>query len=264
MRKIIPIFLLTLFSRQKVVTVKLDAAPSQLVIEGNITDTQGPDTVRIMRSVNFYADNNFPGVSGATVTVADNTGAKETLTEIPPGIYITKTLKGTPGNTYNLSVVINDTIYTAASTMPQPVNFDSVTFTTNSAFRKGQITPLVNFQDPPGITNYYRFEQQINGVPFSKDFFVFEDRLSDGRYIQWNLRMDSAYLSTGDLLKVNMYCVDKNDYNYFFQLFQSGGSGARSVFNTDASPANPSTNISNGAYGYFSAHTVRSKTVIVP
>jgi hypothetical protein len=58
-----------------------------------------------------------------------------------------------------------------------------------------------------------------------------------------------------------MYCIDSAVYNYFFQLFQSGGAGS---FNTSASPANPTSNISNGAYGYFSAHTVTSKNGYVP
>jgi len=265
MRRIIPclVFVLILCACQKVVTLNLDNAPPQLVIEGNVTDGPAPDTVKIMRSVNFYADNNYPAVSGATVSISDNTGVTDVLTEFSPGIYITHTLKGTPGNTYSLAVTVSDTTYTAVSTMPQPVTFDSVTFTTNSAFRKGQITPQVNFQDPPGITNYYRFQEHINGAPFTKDIFVFDDRLSDGRYIQWNLRMDSAYLNNGDLLQVDMYCVDKNDYTYFFQLDRSGGGGRGGAFDTNASPANPSTNISNGAYGYFSAHTVRSKTVAV-
>jgi hypothetical protein len=258
MRRIIPI-LFILCGCQKVVTLKLNNAPPQLVIEGNVTDGPNPDTVKIIRSVNFYADNTFPAVSGASVTISDNTGVKDVLTESSPGIYITHTLKGTPGNTYNLSVVINDTTYSAVSTMPQPVALDSITFTT-SGFRKGKITPIANFQDPPGIHNYYRFEEHINGAPYTKDIFVFDDRLSDGRYINLDLRTDSATLNVGDLLQVDMYSVDNNDYTYFFQLGRSTSTGA---FNTDASPANPSTNISNGAYGYFSAHTVRSQTVAV-
>ncbi|HEY4334590.1 MAG TPA: DUF4249 domain-containing protein [Puia sp.] len=262
MRRTIPFLLLLLVSCQKTVTLNLSNTPPQIVIEGNITDGPGPDTVRIIRSVNFYADNSFPAVSGAAVTITDNAGNKETLTEAIPGSYITQTLHGVPGNTYTLSVRVNDTTYTASSTMPQPVNLDSVSFITNSTFRKGQITPVANFQDPPGVKNYYRFEEHINGALFTKDFFVFDDRLSDGRYIQWNLRMDSAYLNTGDLLQVNMYTVDENDYTYFFQLDRTSGGGG-GAFDTNASPANPSTNISNGAYGYFSAHTVRSKTVSV-
>ena len=261
MRRPIAIALLVLCSCQKVVTLNLNNAAPQLVIEGNVTDGPSPDTVTIFRSVNFYADNNFPAVEGASVTISDNTGVKDLLTEISPGIYITHSIQGTPGNTYSLSVVVNDTAYTATSAMPQPVNLDSITFLTSSLIRKDQITPVANFQDPPGLGNYYRFAAHINGGLFTKDIFVFEDRLSDGRYINDNLRMDSSYLNPGDLLQVDMYCVDKNDYTYFFQLERSSSTG---TFNTEASPANPSTNITNGAYGYFSAHTVRSKTVSVP
>jgi hypothetical protein len=261
MRRLIPVLLLAC-SCQKVVTLDLQNAAPQLVIEGNFTDGSGPDTVKIMRSVNFYADNNFPSVSGARVVITDNAGNSDSLTEATPGNYITHTLRGVPGNTYTLSARVNDTLYSAVSTMPQPVNLDSISFTTSSAFRKGQITPLVNFQDPPDVPNYYRCEEYINGAQFTRDFFVFDDRLSDGRYIQWSLRMDSAYINQGDQLRVNMYCVDKNDYTYFFQLGRTSNN-ARGAFDTNASPANPSTNISNGAYGYFSAHTVRSKTVTV-
>jgi hypothetical protein len=165
-----------------------------------------------------------------------------------------------PGNTYTLAVRINDTSYTATSTMPQPVELDSVTFTTSARFGNNQITAVVNFQDPPGTPNYYRYEEHINGGLFTRNFFFFSDRLSDGRYIQDELRTDSVSLHHGDVLQLDMFCVDQNDYNYFSQLFRSTSTGA---FNTDASPANPSTNLSNGAYGYFSAHTVRSKTVSV-
>ncbi|HEY4107863.1 DUF4249 domain-containing protein [Puia sp.] len=261
MRRIIPCLILILGSCQKVVHLNLETIPPQLVIEGNITDGALPDTVKVMRSANFYAGNTFPGVSGATVTISDNTGVKEFLTEISTGIYITHTLRGTPGYTYDLSVTVNDTSYSATSTMPQPVPLDSITFTTSTRFRNGQITAIVNFQDPPGVANYYRYEEHINGGLYTKDFFFFEDRLSDGRYIQDNLRTDSISLNHGDLLQVDMFSVDNNDYTYFSELFRSTSTGA---FGTNASPANPSTNISNGAYGYFSAHPVRSKSVIVP
>lgn len=259
MRRIF-LFLFILCSCQKVVTLNLNTAPPQVVIQGNVTDGTAPDTVKISRSVNFYADNTFPAVSGAAVTISDNAGVKDVLSEISPGVYITHTIQGKPGNTYSLSVVIKDTSYTAVSTMPQPVNLDSITFTSSGRFGKSQITPIANFQDPPGLGNYYRFQEHINGALFTKNIFVFEDRLSDGRYINYNLRNDSAYIQAGDRLQVDMYCVDKNDYTYFFQLERTIGTGA---FNSNASPANPSTNISNGAYGYFSAHTVSSKIVRV-
>jgi hypothetical protein len=248
------------YSCQKTVTLNLNNAPAQIVIQGEVTDTAGPYIVTINQSTNFYANNTFPAVSGAAIKISDDQGAMDSLTETSPGVYTTHTLQGKPGHTYTLSVFAQNKNYTAISTMPAPVNLDSVTFQHSSGLGNKRISAIPNFQDPPGVKNYYQFIEYINGKQFIKNIFVFDDRLSDGRYISRTLRADSSYLNIGDQLEVKMYCIDQNVYNYFYQLEQSSGSGA---FNTTASPANPVSNISNGAYGYFSAHTVRSKKVKV-
>jgi hypothetical protein len=252
--------ILLLLSCQKTVKLPLNTAASQWVIQGEVTNAPGPYTVTINQTVAFYADNTFPTVSGATVQITDDQGATDVLTETSAGNYTTHTLQGKPGNTYTLSVKIGDSLFTAVSTMPQPVPLDSVTFDHSSTFRKNDITAQANYQDPEGIKNYYQFVMYINGTQFTKDIFAFDDRLSDGKYVVQNLRMDSTYLTVGDQLQVNMNCIDVNVYNYFNQLAQSGGSGS---FNTSSAPANPTSNISNGAYGVFSAHTISSKNITV-
>jgi Domain of unknown function (DUF4249) len=248
------------YSCQKVVNLNLNTAPPQIVIQGEVTDASGPYTVSINQSVGFYADNSFPAISGAVVTISDDQGVTDSLTETSPGLYVTHILQGAPGHSYTLSVVVQQKNYTAVSTMPLPVTLDSVTFQTTSGFGQHRISAIVNFQDPPGIKNYYQFIEYINAQQFTKDIFVFDDRLSDGKYINATLRMDSSYLNSGDQLEVKMNCIDVNVYNYFYQLAQSSGAG---IFNTTASPANPASNFSNGAYGYFSAHTTQSKIVTV-
>jgi hypothetical protein len=251
------LFLGLLCSCQKTVTLPLDTAPSQIVINGEVTDQPGPYTVSINKSVGFYQLNSFPAVSGAAVSISDGQ-ITDTLTETTAGIYTTHTLQGRSGATYTLNVKVGNSSYSASSTMPASVQLDSVTFDHSSRFRKDQINPQANYQDPPGVKNYYQFTLTINGVPFTKDLFPFDDRLSDGKYIVQTLRMDSSYLVVGDQLKVGMYCIDENVYNYFNQLQQALG-----INNLGVSPANPSSNINNGAYGVFSAHTVSSKTVTV-
>jgi Domain of unknown function (DUF4249) len=250
---------LLFFSCKKTVTLKLNNVPPAIVIQGEVSDASGPYTVTINKPVDFYADNTFPPISGATVTITDGHGVSDLLTETSPGIYSTHTLVGIQGYTYTLTAEVQGQNYTAVSTMPENVNLDSVTFQTNSGFGKTRISAIANFQDPPNIKNYYQFVEYINGVQLTKDLFVFDDRLSDGRYISNTLYNDSSYLVSGDQLQVNMYGVDSNVYNYFYQLNQSNSGGT-----SDASPANPTSNISNGAYGYFSAHTLNSVEVIVP
>ena len=248
------------FSCQKVVHLNLDTAPPQLVIQGEVTDGPGPYTVAINRSVAFYSDNNFPAVDGATVKISDDRGVTDTLTETSPGNYSTHVLQGAIGNTYTMTVTVNDTTYTAVSTMPQKVLLDSVTFDNTGGRRNDRIIPQADYQDPAGVKNYYQFQLYINGTQFTREIYAFNDRLTDGKYIIQSLRMDSSYLNPGDQLRVDMSCIDVNVFNYFNQLSQATGAG---TFNTAAAPANPATNISNGAYGVFSAHTVSSKTVTV-
>src|SRR5579872_6522569 len=139
-----------LFSCQKVVTLNLDTVPPQLVIQGEVTDQPGPYTVNISRSVDFYADNAFPAVSGAIVHISDGQGVTDSLVETSPGNYVTQALAGRPGNTYTLSVSVDGTSYTAVSVMPFPVPLDSVTLEhTKGRFgRKDQITPQADYQDP--------------------------------------------------------------------------------------------------------------------
>ena len=250
-----------LFSCQKIVHPDLNTSPPQLVIEGEISDAPGPYSVTINRSVGFYSDNNFPPVDGAKVEISDNQGVTDTLTETSPGSYVTHVLQGAIGNSYTLSVRVGDTLYTATSTMPAKVSLDSVTFDHSGGRRqKNEIIPQANYQDPAAIKNYYRFVLYINGTQFTREIYAFSDRLTDGKYITQSLRMDSSYLQPGDQLRLDMYCIDGNVYNYFNQLSQSSGTGS---FNTAASPANPATNFTGGAFGVFSAHTVSTKTVTV-
>jgi hypothetical protein len=237
---------------KKVIRVDLNNASSLIVIEGAVTNGPGPYQVRISRTVNFLASNKYPPVSGATVRLTDSTtGRTELLKETDSGIYKTNVLTGIPRHVYALLVTAEGRSYTASSTMPSTVPLDSVTFAMNTDFNNKQdINAVVNFRDPPGQVNYYQFTETLRGrvIP---DIFVFEDRLSNGRYIEQPLFNDSSYLQRKDTLLLTMNCVDKKTYDYFFTLTNVTGNNN---FQT-ATPANPNTNISNGALGYFSAHT---------
>jgi hypothetical protein len=244
-----------LYSCKKEVNLNLDNAGPHIVIQGEITDDAGPYMVKINQSVSFKSENTFPAVSGASIKISDNEGHTDSLTETSPGVYRTQLLLGKPGNTYTMTVKVLDSLYTAVSTMPFPVSFDSITFRQNGAFGNDQITAVPNFQDPPNVKNFYLFNEYLNGALLTKDIFVFDDRLSDGKYITRGLRNSDETLHEGDSLAIKMYCIDEPIFNYFNQLAESGGGGG--AFNAAASPANPVSNISNGALGYFSAHTLR-------
>jgi len=253
------LFVCALIGCKKVIDVKLKNSETQIVITGEINNRPGPYTVTISKTVNFTSENDFPPVSGAFVTIAGN-GLADTLKETNPGTYVTHTINGKMGETYKLFVSVQGKTYTSISTMPQRVRLDSLTFLLG---RKDALYAVANFQDPAGIENYYQFIEYINGekLPNGRGNSVFSDRLSDGRYISRVIYDDSSDIKSGTTLTVQMNCIDKAVYNYLNELQQISGGG--SGFSSQA-PANPTSNISGGALGYFSANTVTSKTVSIP
>ena len=249
----------TLFSLgcKKIITVNLNNVAPQIVITGEVNNLPGPYSVSISTTVNYTADNTFPTVSGAFVSITGN-GIIDTLTETTPGTYTTHTLVGKPNSSYSLYVSTGGQVYTATSVMPYQVPLDSIGF---ASTLDGKTTnAIVYFQDPPGIPNYYDFTEYNHGKPFNdnRGWFVFDDRLSDGRYINLTLYDDSTDIKLGDTLTVQMKCIDQNVYNYLNTLSQ-----ITNIHPDSPTPANPTSNISNNALGYFSANTSQSKSMIV-
>jgi hypothetical protein len=260
-RHLIPGILLvsTLCGCKKVIDVNLKNSTPQIVITGEINNHAGPYRVTISRSVNFTENNNFPAVPGAFVTITSD-GLTDTLTEATPGIYLTHSLSGVPGSSYSLFISVEGKTYKGTSVMPDYVRLDSIDFISST---NNSIFPVAYFQDPPGISNYYQFLEYTDGERLTNGTgnFVFDDRLSDGRYISRILYSDSTDFKSGSTLTVQMNGIDQPVSVYLNELLQiSGGSGGFS----SPTPANPTSNISGGALGYFSAITISSKSVIVP
>ncbi len=249
-------------SCEKVVNIDLNSKDPQIVIEGNINDQPGPYTIKLTNTANFDELNNFPSVSGASVIISDDFGNSETLTETSAGIYSTSTIQGTIGRTYTLKVTANGKEYSAVSKMSSSVILDTLTIVTEQTPKGSNKTIYVNFIDPIGVDNYYRFIKIINGVT-QKSIYVEDDLLKDGEAINQPLfarGQDETKLKPGYNVTIVMQSVDKNVYDYFRTLLQLSSSG---LINQSASPANPLSNISNGALGYFNACSVTSKTIIV-
>ena len=245
---------------KKVIDVSVSNAAAQVVITGEVSNRVGPYKVNISKSVNYSSNNIFPPVSGAFVTITGN-GIVDTLSETTPGAYTTHKLFGKPGESYALYVSAEGKVYTATSLMPEPVHLDSISFI--SGF-KNNLYAVANFQDPQGVVNYYQFIEYSDGVKFNngRGISVFDDRLSDGRYINRLLYDDSTDIKPGITLRVQMNCIDEGVYNYLNELLQitsGGGAGFSSP-----TPANPATNITGGALGYFSAYSESGKSIQIP
>ena len=248
-------------SCQKVINIDLKNKDATLVIEGTVTDSPTiPHTVKITKSVSFSADNVFPNVSGANVSINDNAGNTVTLNETSPGVYQNSTLVGVQGRTYYLNVIAEGKTYSAASTIPTKVNLDTIKIDVGLSPPGGGTeskSTIPVFTDPYGKGNNYKFYLKKNSI-LSTQLFITDDEIVDGGESNRPLSDDDFKYKTNDTVTVTMMCIDKAVYLYFFSLSQSG-SGP----NASATPANPVTNINGATLGYFSAHTIQTKTIIV-
>lgn len=252
---------------EKVITLDLKASAPRLSIEGNLADDGQPCTVLLARSVNYTETNTFPAVSGAVVTLSDDAGGFETLRETStPGQYRGRSVLGLSGRRYTLRVETDGQAYVAASTLPAPV----VPLTGLRAQKSvigTTIQALPEYLDPAGTRNYYLFRQYRNGL-LNKVIYLQNDEFTDGKPNGRGLgagggggaTADADKLVAGDSLRVEMRNVDADVYEYFrtFNLTLQGGGTAT------AAPSNPKSNFSGNVLGYFSAHSVRRRTILVP
>lgn len=256
--------LLSFSACEKIINLPLDDASGQLVIEGNLTDISGPQTVKLSKNVPFTNTNTYPPVTGATVTIQGPSGTSFPLIEGPAGTYTVASMAGTAGSSYTLTVKSADQVYSAISSVPVSVILDSLTSKEGSSSRdrdqNGRMRKVItaHYQDPPGVKNYYLFLMYVNGIKV-KEVFAYDDNLTDGSRVGADLRQEDIEVYPGDTVKVEMLCIDKPVYTYWYTLQQQqrrGPSGS-------TAPANPPTNISPATLGLFSAHTLQTKTIIV-
>jgi len=257
------ISLITLSSCEKVIDPELDSVTPQLVIEGAITNTGAPDTVKLSKTINFQNTNEFVGVANALVIITDNTaGIMDTLTAgFKTGYYITSKITGTPGHQYSLRVVSEGKEYAAQSTMPQQVMLDSMYQETETILGKDVIYARCRYTDPANQTNQYRVKAYKNNRPF--DYIIISnDTYNNGLSNTFDLAASDGNskekdnIKVGDTIKINFMCIDKKNYDYFNSLEQTLDANSSVL-------ANPLTNISGGCLGYFSAHTVETRKITI-
>lgn len=258
MRKFIALFCCAgFFACTKVIDLKVHNSSPVYVIEGNVTDEPGPYTVKVSNTVGFYANNQYPGVSGAMVSIKDGAGHMDRLVDNGDGTYSTVTLQGVPGQTYSLQVVIGKDTFAGVSSMPARVNLDSVVIQSVLNGGKAVLVAVPRFVNPQGVAYYY-FDQTIDGY-LDRSFYYWTSQFSAGLANNFSLERASndSTLHVGDTVQVEMQCIDEPMYNYWVGVDQSASESQQAI------PGNPPTNLTGGALGYFSAHTSQVRGVRV-
>ena len=258
------LLLLLTTSCTKIIDIDLNTTDPRLVIEGEITDQMNGCIVKLSQTTNFSSPNVYAPVRGAVITI--DVGLKTVLLkEIEAGLYVTQEINGQSGKTYTLTVNQAGKTYLATSTMPNAVDLYGAEIS-ESPFgnRPGadeknyEFLPL--FDDPAHEKNYYRFIFESKGMVDNNFLYAFSDNLTNGITNPIPLPQSEDFdLAPGDTVTMEMRCLDKKVYEYFYSLGQLSGDG-----NGAATPANPLSNFNSNALGYFGAFTIRKIKAVVP
>jgi hypothetical protein len=118
-----------------------------LIIDGLVTDEDRPFTVKISRA--FPVDGNYyvpKGVVASSVVISDNLGNNDVLSQfrddsntVIPGSYVTNSLKGVIGRTYQLKITLPDgtELESSPELMRASGKVDSIYFEYVTAENKG-------------------------------------------------------------------------------------------------------------------------------
>jgi hypothetical protein len=268
---LIGFLIITTFGCEDVIEVDLNSTNPQIVIEGSISDDNSKALVTITKSTDFYQPGIYQKISGATIALSDNNGVSYNFVEISDGIYESVDILGESNVEYSLNVIAEGESYEAVSTMPNQLVIDSLTLEEGPT-RPGNNEPgfrffiHIYFQDQPNIEDYCRFKLYNNGVQLG-GFYIYEDRLTDGNYIDYRLLLDSEEndLRVGDNITVELMSIDVTAYEYYKTANSVNASGSThgGPSSTSAAPTNPLTNWSNKALGFFTAYTSSKDSIII-
>ncbi|WCL81562.1 DUF4249 domain-containing protein [Saprospira sp. CCB-QB6] len=231
---------------QDVITLDLDEAAQQTVVEANIlTDLQRAE-VRLSKSGTFYQSNDFEQVNGANINLYIN-GQNYSFQSDNNGYYWADSIQIQAGDSAFISINLADgRQIAAAAACPNPVLLDSLSYEEFVFPFGGQIGYRLyyHFQDPADTANFYRTKVWTNNE-LEDNYILIEDELRDGDYL--DLPFFGPPFEAEDSIQLQLLSVNKAYYDYFEQIAEVGESGASASV-----PYNPKGNWDDPSIlGYF-------------
>ncbi len=186
---------------------------SLMVVDGVITNEEGPYMVKISQSlpVNYLAEIPY---ENCIVTLIENTGTTEILTEIEPGKYMTSEsgMKGIIGNEYSISIFTPEgkEYHSDFQELKELVDLESVYAEPDS---------LLDIDYPFGLPGY-QFYVDTETAPTQENYFLW----SMTETFEYDIDQEIAYVETrfGDYLYSNprydtlITCWRTQNVNYIF------------------------------------------------
>ena len=269
-----------------VIDAKLDTGPTELSVDGTVTDQPGSQTIRLTQTAAYFDSSMPTAATSATVIVSDNVGKTYRFSDPDnDGYYVWqptgKDTLGHIGRTYQLTITYQGETYKASSKMNKVPPIDSLIFV------KRKLNPLSKKEgyraefyavDIPNEADYYRVKFFCNGEFQNKPRNIITTQdggfggnnngVTDGLMfivpIRRSVNPDSLYI-LNDVVKVELQSLPSEALTFWQQLRTQITNGG--LFATP--PTNVPTNILNTnasgrtATGFFIASAVRTRTAAV-
>ncbi len=255
---------LTFSSCQKVIDLDLNSAAPKYVIEAELQEGAHNFRVRVTQTSSYFNNDAPTKITNAIITLQKGNESPIQLVNNNDGFYIAANYIGVSNSDYQLNVTIDGESFQAKSFMPPAVLLDSIEI---EKLGKGPFGGneedgyrlFCIFKDPGMVTNFYKVNTLINGMPNENadNLIVLDDRLTNGNRVRFPIFSDRFKLN--DVVEVQLESIDESTYKFFNTLGTIIGGSS----NGNAAPANPDSNWSNGALGYFNATSVSTKTVLI-
>ena len=262
-----------LVSCEETITLDLDQTASKVVIEGLVTNETGKSYVKISKSTDFYQTGSTERITNAVVKLNNDRGEEVIFAHNPSGekkqeglYFASSSFKGEIGRTYNLSVSIGSQTYEAQDELFAVTKIDSLGYGVNDTEQEdpeieGKFYETLLFTKEPSETkDYYLFKFYRNDtLDYSNDTDVYFTN-DEGIDEKIDGFPSPVYYSLKDTATVEMYSISRNAF-LFFSDMSNLLNGDGGMFSPP--PANPRTNWSNGALGFFQTSAVSRETIII-
>ncbi|NLA23689.1 MAG: DUF4249 domain-containing protein [Bacteroidales bacterium] len=174
---------LAVSSCEKDISIDLPRPEDKLVVEGYIINGEFP-YVFLTKNAGYFDMVDSASLitmmvfsDSVKITVSDGTNSTQLSPALLPLFpylgYTCNDFKGEVGKTYRLDIEYDNRKYFAHTTIPTPIDIDSVWF---SPFKNQDTLGLLNFSffDPPETDNYYAIHTKVEGeqLGFYKPFMV--------------------------------------------------------------------------------------------
>ena len=253
---------------EKAINEPLKTASPRLVVDASIDwvkNTAGNEQKIVLSTTTGYYSSEFPGVSGAVVTVTNASNTVFNFAETPgTGQYVCNNFLPVIGQAYNLTIVLNGETYTASETFtPVPKIDDTIEQNDKGGEMGDEIEVTFSYTDNAAQANYYLNSITQPHSPFP-ELEVEDDEHTNGNLMQESFSHEK--LKPGDQVDFKLYGISKSYYNYMFKLILATGNDGNPF------PATPSavrgniinqTNNNNYAFGYFRLAEVDTKSYTI-